>query len=136
NTIEKNKIPVLINNLEDKYMLKEKDAWVDYKVFKKQRNQINEVTEKNHIREKHILDIYTRNIFGTENYEWTFNKREELRFLWMIYMEKLSDFYVEQGKIHEALMLNLKMCDKLPNNTLVKEDLNKLYVLIGEPGIE
>src|SRR5690625_7241839 len=105
NTIEKNNIPVEIINSEDKYMLKEENAWVDYKVFKKQLNQINEVTEKNHIRVKHILDLYTGHLFGTENYEWAFNKREELRFLWMIYMEKLSDFYVEQGKIHEALML-------------------------------
>src|SRR5699024_3366976 len=101
-----------------------------------QLNQINEETEKNHIRVKHILDLYTGRLLGTENHQWAFNKREELRFVGMIYMEKVSDIYVEQGKIHDGLMLDLKKCDKLPNNTLVKEDLNKLYVLIGEPGIE
>src|SRR5699024_5801046 len=117
NTIEKNNIPVEIINSEDKYMLKEENAWVDYKVFKKQLTQINEVKENNHIRVNHILDLYIVHLFGTGYYEWAFNKRIEIRFLWMIYMEKLSDLYVEQLKIHEALMLNIKMFDKLPNNT-------------------
>src|SRR5690625_7982312 len=112
NNIEKNNIPVEIINSEDKYMLKEENAWVDYKVFKKQLNQINEVTEKNHIRVTHILDLYTGHLVGTENYEWAINKREELRFLWMMYMEKVSAVCAEHGQIHEAGLLILKMNDR------------------------
>ncbi len=134
-TIENNNIPVEIVNSADKYMLKKEDAWVDYQVFEAQLKQINDVTEKNWTNVRDILDLYTGHLFEAEEYDWAFNKREELRFLWIIYMEKLRDFYVDNEKINEAIMLNLKMRQNLPNNKLVKENLNELYSLIGEPGI-
>lgn len=134
-TIDKNNIPVEIINSADKYMMKIENAWVDYKEFEGKLKQIDDITERNFKNVRDILDLYTGHLFEAEEYDWAFNKREELRFLWIIYMEKLREFYVEKGKINEAIMLNLKMNQFLPNNQLVKDNLNELYSLIGEPGI-
>lgn len=134
-TIEKNNIPVEIVNSADKYMLKLENTWIDYKVFEDQLKSIRDVTEENSEYMKDILDLYTGHLFESEEYGWAFNKSEELRFLWIIYMEKLRDFYVDQGSIHEAIMLNLNMRQQLPNNKMVEDNLNNLYSLIGEPGI-
>lgn len=133
-TIEKYKIPVEIINSADKYMLKNENAWVDYHVFEEHLKQINEVTERNYERVKRILAFYTGHLFEAEEYEWAFYKREKLRFLWLIYMKKLCDFYVDKGNVNEAIILNLRMNKHLPNNKMVKNSLNELYALIGEPG--
>jgi len=135
-TIENYHIPVEIINSEDTYMLVKENAWIDFQVFEQQLNTITEVTEKNYQQVEDILNLYTGHLFEQEGYEWAINKKEKLKFLWIIYMEKLSDFYVERGQIHEAIMHNLRLRQNLPNNTLVKENLNKLYEMIGEPGIE
>lgn len=134
-TIDKHHIPVEIVNSGDKYMLKTEKLWIDYQVFEEQLKLIDEVTKENSGQLESILDLYTGHLFEIEDYEWAFNKSEELRFLWIIHMERLRDFHVENGSINEAIILNLKMREFFPNNTLVEDNLNELYTLIGEPRI-
>src|SRR5699024_7817676 len=135
-TIVNYHISVEIINSEDTNMFVKVNAWIDFQVFKQQHNTITEVTEQNYQQVEDILNLYKTHLFQKEGYKWAINKKEKLKFLWIIYMEKLSDFYVERGQIHEAIMHNLRLRQNLPNNTLVKENLNKLYEMIGEPGIE
>src|SRR5699024_1669206 len=134
-TIEKYNIPVEIVNAGDKYMMKSESLWVDYQMFEKQLKEIEQVTEENYERLMTILNMYTGHLLEIEEYSWTVNKREELRFLWLIYMEKLRDYYIEGDNINEAIILNLKMRELLPHNKMVENNLNKLYERIGEPSL-
>lgn len=132
-TIETHKIPVEIINSGDKYMLKSEKLWIDYQMFEHQLGLIDEVTDDNYQHLKSVLELYKGHLLEIEDYNWAFNKGEELRFLWIIYMEKLRDYYIEKDNIHEAIILNLRMREFFPNNTLVEDSLNELYALIGEP---
>ena len=134
-TIEKYNIPVEIVNSGDKYMMKSETLWVDYQMFESQLKKIEHVTEENYERLMTILDMYTGHLLEIEEYSWTFNKREELRFLWLIYMEKLRDFYIERDDINAAIILNLKMRELFPHNKVVENHLNELYERIGEPSL-
>lgn len=134
-TLEKHKIPLEIVNSADKYMLKNVNAWIDFEVFEEQLNQIDEVDDSNVDRVKNILELYTGHLFEEEDYKSAHNKQEKLRFTWIIYMDQVSNYYVEKGKINEAIMHNLKMLEISPNNKIVKNNLDELYEEIGEKRI-
>lgn len=134
--LEKNNIPLEIISESNKYMLKNESVSVDYQVFQDELNKVDKIDDDNHERLKRLLKLYKGHLLADEDYKWIVNKRDKLKFHWLMYMQKLNDYYVENDRLSEAIMVNLQVREYMPNNKKIIENLNKLYTEIGEPVIE
>lgn len=81
-----------------------------------------------------ILDMYTDDYLAEHPYLWAAHEQERLRMIWLAHVKQIAEYYTSTEKYTEAILLYMKVREKLPEMEDGYFGLMQLYAKLHSPG--
>ncbi len=119
-------------DLEIGYRLTMGEARLDVEEWENHLRQLGDPDVHTVEKYEQALQLYRGNYLGDYEYLWAEHERERLRQLWLHYARSLSGFYRQQGRLEEAIRVNLRIQALFPDTEESYFALMKLYDAAGD----
>lgn len=118
-------------NLEAGYRLEIGEARIDTEEWERSMKQLGPLDAQAVEVYEEVLSLFEGNYLGEYEYIWAEHERERFRLLWLHYMKKLGAFYEQQGRLRQAVLVNQRIQQLLPDEEESYFSLMRLYDAIG-----
>lgn len=125
-------LDIEIINTANGYELYLNNIHHDVKVLENTLEIFTEVTDENYLLINKVLNLYTGDYLQDEDYDWKDNRSEQLRMIYISTVHKMMEYYENNEKYMQAIMLGLKsqkLYPYLQSNYLM---LMNLYDKVGD----
>ncbi|WP_342416063.1 response regulator [Paenibacillus sp. FSL R10-2782] len=126
-------VSIHAGDFEAGYQLEIGEARVNVNIWEYEMKQLGVMDERTVDAYERVLGMYTGDYLGDYGYLWAEHERERLRLLWLYQMNKLSEFYQQQGSLDKAIQVNLRIQRICPDEEECYFSLMKLYHAAGNP---
>lgn len=132
--LEQAGMPVEIVNASggEGYTLHTLQVIVDVDRFEQGIRNLGEITEENYEEHYQLNQLYINDYLADHDYHWAEGERQRLRLLWLHHSMNLVQFYIQAGKVHEAINEYKRILGVHPYNEKTHLGLIGLYVDLGE----
>ena len=118
-------------NLSEGYMLDLGGVPVDVVEWERELRALPPLKESSYKEYERVLNLYTGDYLGDTDYVWAEQERERLRRLWLEYAFMLSEFFVRNRRITDAIRIYHQILSHDPYNEDCCFSLMKLYASLG-----
>lgn len=132
--LKQNQVELYISNLSggEGYTLETGSIVIDVAEWENGILTLGPIKETTCAEHQKIFDLYSGDYFSDHDYLWAESERQRLRTIWLHHAMGMAEFYINNGKIPEAVTVYQKIVQLQPYFDQGHLGLMKVYDSIGE----